>query len=245
MPTRTPLLDAHKAEKSAQRDKEAIQRNHLHYKDGAQAFKKDDSNTKATTSSGANSGGKQGGNSTAPLGERAAKRAVAAVAAAELASAQAGSTTLSKSRNGSAAPPVAKRSPSSPSNGKSGRGSKHQLKPSSTSPGRATSTAPSSWSPPSDFTPAPAPSHAPASSDGSENLSRPVLGLASRQFKVSLSGAGVNKGGNTRERPAERRKRRKGSPRRMAPLARRGRRRKEDDDAWARDGLAAAPQPGV
>ena len=150
MPTCTPLLDALKAEKSAQRDKEAIQMNHLHYKDGAQASRKDDSKTKATTgtASGATSGGKQGGSPTAPLGERAAKRAVAAVVAAELASAQAGSTTLPKTRNASAAPPVAKPSPSSPSKGKSGRGSKHQLKPSSTSPGQATSTPPPSSSPP-------------------------------------------------------------------------------------------------
>ncbi len=34
-PTTTPLLEALRAEKSAQKDKEAIQRNHAHYKDPA------------------------------------------------------------------------------------------------------------------------------------------------------------------------------------------------------------------
>ena len=48
----TPLLDALKAEKSAQRDKEAIQRNHAHYKDAAHASKKDESKKKAAAASG-------------------------------------------------------------------------------------------------------------------------------------------------------------------------------------------------
>jgi len=42
MPASTPLLDALKAEKSVQRDKVAIQRNHPQYKDAARASKKDD-----------------------------------------------------------------------------------------------------------------------------------------------------------------------------------------------------------
>ncbi len=47
MPASTPLLDALEADKSAQRDKEAIQRNHSHYKDAAQAPKRDESKKKA------------------------------------------------------------------------------------------------------------------------------------------------------------------------------------------------------
>jgi regulator of nonsense transcripts 3 len=85
MPTSTPLLDALKAEKSAQRDKEAIQRNHAHYKDAAQASKKDDSKKKAAAAAAAASGtpeAKQGGDLTAQLGKRAAKKAAAAAAAA-------------------------------------------------------------------------------------------------------------------------------------------------------------------
>ena len=55
MPASTPLSDALKAEKSAQRDKEAIQRNHAHYKDAAHASKKDESKNKAATASGSTS----------------------------------------------------------------------------------------------------------------------------------------------------------------------------------------------
>jgi len=57
----TPLLDALKAEKSAQRDKEAIQRNHAHYKDAAHASKKDESKKKAGAGSGSTSEAKQSG----------------------------------------------------------------------------------------------------------------------------------------------------------------------------------------
>jgi regulator of nonsense transcripts 3 len=102
MPTCAPLLDALKAEKSYKRGKEAIQRNHSHYKDAAQAPKEDDSKRKAATASSAGSDAKQGGDLTAPLGKRAAKRAAAA-AAAHLVSAQAGSTTQPKTGNTSTA----------------------------------------------------------------------------------------------------------------------------------------------
>ena len=108
-------------EKSAQRNKEAIQRNHTHYKDATQASKKADPKKKtAAGASGAASEAKQSGDSTVPLGKRAAKRAAAAVAAAQPVSAQAGSMTQPKAGNASAAPPVVKPSPSSPSKGKSG-----------------------------------------------------------------------------------------------------------------------------
>ena len=105
-------------EKSAQRNKEAIQRNHTHYKDATQASKKAD--LKKKTASGAASEAKQNGDSTVPFGKRAAKRAAAAVAAAQPVSAQAGSMTQPKTGNASVAPPVVKPSPSSPSKGKSG-----------------------------------------------------------------------------------------------------------------------------
>jgi len=149
MPTSTPSLDGFKALKSAQWDKEAIQRNHPHYKDATQTSKKDDSEKKAAAVSGTTSEAKRGGDPTAPLGKRAAKRTATAAAAAQKASAQAGSTTQPKTGNASAPPSVAKSSfPSSPSKGKSGRGSKHQPKPPSTSPGQIASTAPSSSIPP-------------------------------------------------------------------------------------------------
>ena len=71
MPTSTPVLDALKAEKSANTDKEAIQTNRSHQKDVAQASKKDDSKKKAAAPSGAAFKGKQSGDSTGPLGKRA------------------------------------------------------------------------------------------------------------------------------------------------------------------------------
>ena len=64
MPASTPLLDALKAEKSVQRDKVAIQRNHPQYKDAARASKKDDSKEKAAAAPGAASEAKQRGNLT-------------------------------------------------------------------------------------------------------------------------------------------------------------------------------------
>jgi len=67
MPTSTPLLEALKAEESAQRDKEEIQRNHFHYKDAPHASKKDESRKEAGAASGAASEAKQCDDSTAPL----------------------------------------------------------------------------------------------------------------------------------------------------------------------------------
>jgi hypothetical protein len=88
MPTFTPLLDILKAEESVQRDQEAIQGNRPQYKDAAQESK-DEPKKKAATSS-AISETKKAGESTAPLGKQAAKRAAAAI---QKAPAQVGPTT--------------------------------------------------------------------------------------------------------------------------------------------------------
>jgi len=81
------------------------------------------------------------------------------------------------------------------------------------------STTPSSSEPTSDsgasITPAPAPSLVPASPDGSGRRSQPVLGLASRQFKTTLRGAGATEGGNMRERASEKEK--EGEPAKDGP----------------------------
>ena len=139
--------------------------------------------------------------------------------------------------------------------GKFGRGSKHQPKPPSTSPGQAASTVLSYSSPPTasgpSITPAPAPPLAPESSVGSGGRSRPVLGLVSRRFEEALSGAGVTKDGSRLERAAEKEKeKRKEKEKEREPLkdgpsgsTREGRR--EDDDARPQGRHAAAPQPGV
>ena len=80
MPASTPLLDALKAEKSAQWDKEAFQRNHPHYKDAVQVSKREELKKKAAATSSAAAESKMSGESTAPLVKRAAKRAAAAAA---------------------------------------------------------------------------------------------------------------------------------------------------------------------
>jgi len=53
MPTFTPLLDTLKAEKSAQRDKEAIQRSRPHYKDATRASKEGECKKEACAASDA------------------------------------------------------------------------------------------------------------------------------------------------------------------------------------------------
>lgn len=245
MPASTPLLDALKAEKSAQRDKEAIQRNHSHYKDAVQASKREESKKKTAAAES-----KQSGESTAPLGKRAAKRAAAAAAAAQKASAQAGPVAQLKSGNATS---EAKPSPSSPSKAKSTRAGKHPPKSSSTTPSQAAAAAAAApSSPPTEAsvqapTPASAaPALAPASSDSSGRRSRPVLGIASRHFEAALSGAGVSKGSSRRERGTEKEKEpaKDGSSREKREGG--GRRKKEDDAQRASGGaVPAASQPGV
>jgi regulator of nonsense transcripts 3 len=193
MPASTPLLDALKAEKSAQRDKEAIQRNHPHYKDAVQASKREEFKKKAVATSSAAAESKKSGESTAPLGKRAAKRAAAA--AAQKAPAQAGPAAQPKSGN---APSEAKPPSSSPSKGKSARASKHHRKPPpSTAPSQvapvSAATAPSS-PPPTEaiaqvLSPAPTARALTPASSNNPGMTRPVLGIVSRHFGAALSGA--------------------------------------------------------
>ncbi|KAF8273587.1 Smg-4/UPF3 family-domain-containing protein [Lactarius quietus] len=254
MPASTPLLDALKAEKSAQRDKEAIQRNHPHYKDAAQASKKEESKKKAAAAAAVATpaAAKQTGDPAAPLGKRAAKRAAAAAAAtAQKASAQTSTPTQSKA-GGTPAASSTPKPPPSPSKSKSTRASKHHAssahaqsqeaqtsKPSSVPLQAATS---SSSTPAESGTSAPAAAAATGSSE-SGRRQRPVLGLASRQFEVALSGVGVSKGGgNRRDRGAEKEKEpaKDGPPREKKDG---GSRKKREDDAAGRN--PALTQPGV
>ena len=184
-----------------------------------------------------------GGDLTAALGKRAAKRAAAAVTASQKASAQAGSTTPSKNGKPSAVPSVFKPSPSCLGKGKFGRRNKHQLKllrrqPSSSSPPSGTGTS---------ITRIPAPFLVPASSDGSGGWPRPVLGLESRQFEVALSGAGIMKDSNRRERTAEKEKEKKRDVAKNGASSSKteGRSMKKQDNARARGWPAAARRPDV
>lgn len=249
MPASTPLLDALKAEKSAQRDKEAIQRNHPHYKDAAQASKKEESKKKAAAAAAAATpaAAKQSGDTAAPLGKRAAKRAAAA--AAQKASAQSSTSTQLKP-GGAPAISSAGKPPPSPSKSKSTRASKHvsarpqsqEAQPSSAPLQAAASSTPAE-SGVSASAPAPAPAPAPAAAGSSDSgrRARPVLGLASRQFEVALSGAGVSKGSNRRDRGAEKEK----DPVKDGPPRERkeSRKRKEGDTTGRTPALT--PQPGV
>ena len=168
-----PLIGRPQALKICSAEQRGIQRKHSHHEDAAQASRKDDSTQRRLwPTSGAASEAKQRPNSSAPLGKRAAKRAAATAVAAQKGSAQADSMMQPKTRNARATPPVAEPSPSSPSKGKSGRSSKHELTGelpfTSPGPSQAASTAPSSSSPLTDFhtsiMPAPASSLALASS---------------------------------------------------------------------------------
>lgn len=249
MPASTPLLDALKAEKSAQRDKEAIQRNHPHYKDAVQASKKEESKKKAAAAAAATA--KQASDSATPLGKRAAKRAAAAAAAVQKASTQTGAPTQPKAGGAPAASSTAK-PPPSPSKSKSTRASKHQAsahaqsqeaqhsKPSSATQTAASSTPAETGA--STSTPAPVP--ATAGSNESGRRTRPVLGLASRQFEAALSGAGVSKGGGSsrRDRGTEKEKEKEPAPPREKKDG--GSRKKREDDAPGRNPVLI-PQPGV
>ncbi|KAI9464082.1 Smg-4/UPF3 family-domain-containing protein [Lactarius psammicola] len=251
MPVSTPLLDALKAEKSAQRDKEAIQRNHPHYKDAAQASKKEESKKKAAAAAAT---AKQSGDPAAPLGKRAAKRAAAAAAAAQKATAQTGTPTPPKAGGAPAASSTAK-PPPSPSKSKSTRASKHhasaqaQSSKSSSAPLDPATQAAAASSTPAESSAsasasAPAPALATSGSNESGRRARPVLGLASRQFEAALSGAGVSKGGSRRDRGTEKEK----EPAKDGPSREKkdgGSRKKKEDDAPGRKPAALIPQPGV
>ncbi|KAH9039962.1 Smg-4/UPF3 family-domain-containing protein [Lactarius hengduanensis] len=250
MPASTPLLDALKAEKSAQRDKEAIQRNHPHYKDAAQASKKEESKKKAAAAAAATAAtAKQSGDSAAPLGKRAAKRAAAA--AAQKASAQTSAPPPPKA-GGAPAVSSTTKPPPSPNKSKSTRASKHHAsaqaqssKLSSAPLDPATQVAAASNTPAETGAGASAPAPAPAAAAGSNETgrrTRPVLGLASRQFEVALSGAGVSKG-SRRDRGAEKEKEaaKDGLPREKKDG---GSRKNKEEDAPARNPVLV-PQPGV
>ncbi len=192
-PTTTPLLEALKAEKSAQKDKEAILRNHAHYKDIASnvasaASRKEESKKKAAAAHTQPPKPAEPG-----TGKRAAKKA-AAKASQQQVSGQSNTTTSKNTTQASAASSLpAKPQPSAPA--PKPRRERATKNPSSAAPPPA--NAPS--------VPPPANSSATGSSDpisppatsrsdvqppaAASRRSRPVVGIASRQFEAALSGA--------------------------------------------------------
>ncbi|KAI6020234.1 Smg-4/UPF3 family-domain-containing protein [Pisolithus microcarpus] len=91
-PTTTPLLEALKAEKLAQKDKETILRSHAHYKESAIAAKKEETKKKAaavvqaqaaTQATGATQkSANEGGGTPQPMSKKSRKAAIAAQKAA-------------------------------------------------------------------------------------------------------------------------------------------------------------------
>ena len=187
LPTTTPLLEALKAEKSAQKDKEAIIRNHAHYKDPAtlgSLSKKDDKKKGGSSAAKEKSADAQAGAS-----KKGSKKAAAAAKAAQQQSqSQAGTSKESKT------------APSTPSKQGAGKPPKPPRER------KGTISAPASKGTPSSLGPTAATAGAPAPADGGSGepsrRPRPMLGLASRQFEAALSGAGVERK-SRREREKE------------------------------------------
>ncbi|KAL7284648.1 hypothetical protein ACG7TL_001945 [Trametes sanguinea] len=192
-PTTTPLLEALKAEKSAQKDKEAILRNHAHYKDPAtlgslaSGSKKDDGKKKGGAASGSKDKAADGPSGTS---KRAAKKEKAAAKAAaqqqqqqtggkEGKSTPAGKGGKTSEEQGTSKPPKAPRE----RKGQASNPAASTAAPSQSGGASAQATTTTS-----------APSADAAGGSGQQQparRSRPVLGLASRHFEAALSGAGV------------------------------------------------------
>ncbi|KAI0060013.1 hypothetical protein BV25DRAFT_1004676 [Artomyces pyxidatus] len=203
MPKSTPLLEALKAEKSAQKDKEAILNNHSHYKDGgsgASGSKKEDSKKKggAAAKSAA-----AGGEAPPTMGKRAAKRAAQAAAAAAQKSGQPSGPPVKATAPLAAMASPSKAGPSgAPKGGRGGRqpalAQPQESQPSKGAVSSSTPAAPPPAVPPADSV------AGGSSSQSNARRPRPVLGIASRQFEAALSGAGVAK--VRRERHADKEK---------------------------------------
>ncbi|KAH0831283.1 Smg-4/UPF3 family-domain-containing protein [Lanmaoa asiatica] len=208
-PTTTPLLEALKAEKTAQKDKEAILRNHAHYKDAAASgtsSKREEFKKKVAVV--APQAAKQP-ESSAPLSKKAKKAAVlAAVQKASSTQVQDGQGPPGKSQS-TAAPSSTKpitpvsiaghvprhRPPKEPHT-RSHPGNRDTSEPVPTSSSVSVSgpapTKPGTAPPPPVATEngppsSPVPVH--AQGQGQRKI-RPVIGLG-RQFEAALNGAGV------------------------------------------------------
>jgi regulator of nonsense transcripts 3 len=211
LPTTTPLLEALKAEKSAQKDKEAILRNHAHYKDmnaaaihGSTGSKREDKKKPAQPNNPPKGG-------DPPPSKKAAKKAAAAAKAAAQASTSAAAAPV---KDGSAHPAGASNPPAkakAPPIAPKAQRANRERKESKSSTQQATNQQPptiiSEPSPqnPQVSSPNPSTSDLPSSGPSSGPVNnparrgRPVIGLGSRHFEAALSGAVGGK--PKRERP--------------------------------------------
>ncbi|EED84142.1 predicted protein [Postia placenta Mad-698-R] len=187
-PTTTPLLEALKAEKSAQKDKEAILRNHAHYKDQAAiagpsiVVKKEDGKKKSAALASQKPSDSQ-------PSKKAAKKAAKNAAQQQTAPAAAPSKPpQSKQAQAQPAQAVIPKAPRQPR--------ERHPKPSIAQPAPTpSSSAPSGDAAPSSISIASAASTSTQDSaqPAPTRRARPMLGPASRQFEAALSGAGVER----------------------------------------------------
>ncbi|KAG1886781.1 Smg-4/UPF3 family-domain-containing protein [Suillus subluteus] len=177
-PKTTPLLEALKAEKSAQKDKEAILRNHAHYKDtsAASTARKEEVKKKAAAPTAASQKQPEA-KPAAPLSRKAKKAAIAAAAAQKAGSpAQTAPTPTSAAKGASAghANLPAKPPPQAPAVPRQRRPS-HGRQQAPKYRGRTTPTS---------------------------RRGRPVVGLG-RHFEAALNGAVGPSGGRKPEKDAQ------------------------------------------
>ncbi|KAG1778777.1 Smg-4/UPF3 family-domain-containing protein [Suillus placidus] len=195
-PKTTPLLEALKAEKSAQKDKEAILRNHAHYKDtsAASIIRKEDVKKKAAAPTAASQKQPEV-KPAAPLSRKAKKAAAASAAAQQTGTpAQIAQTIPSAAKGASAGhanlpakpPPQASAVP-------------RQRRPS-----QSRQQAPKLLAAPLPPKPAvqPTPANAEAAPPANSRRGRPVVGLG-RHFEAALNGAVGPSGGKKREKDAQ------------------------------------------
>ncbi|KAG2123109.1 Smg-4/UPF3 family-domain-containing protein [Suillus cothurnatus] len=195
-PKTTPLLEALKAEKSAQKDKEAILRNHAHYKDSSAAstVRKEEVKKKVAAPTAASQKQPEV-KPAAPLSRKAKKAATAAAAALKSGSpAQTAPTPPSAAKGASAghANLPAKPPPQAPTVPRQRR------------PSQSRQQAPKVLAAPLPPKPAvqPPPASAEAAPPASTRRGRPVVGLG-RHFEAALNGAVGPSGGKKREKDAQ------------------------------------------
>jgi len=197
VPKTTPLIEALIAEKSAQRDKEAILRNHVHYKDQGAingTSKRDDKKKGPPAPPPPKPSGEQGKKS-AKKAQKANKAPPAQAAASSKNASSAPTpapTIMSKPNAGaksSQSPQKAPRPPKLPA-----AATNAVLGPSEDNDNVPSTTTTATIAPTAGILPAPP----------NGKRARPVIGVASRQFEAALNGAGVKskKGGN-KEKPKD------------------------------------------
>ncbi|KAI0088255.1 Smg-4/UPF3 family-domain-containing protein [Irpex rosettiformis] len=215
-PTTTPLLEALKAEKSAQKDKEAILRNHAHYKDMNVASinapvgskRENDKKKSGQTSNSPPKG------ADAPPSKKAAKKAAAAAKATAASQGSASGTGTIKGKDSAQQNPNSSNSPSKPKAAPPTPKSQRTRDRGGSKSTSASGTQSTKSQPPSALTEPPSqvlkskpavpesiqPTQPAASTS---RRGRPVLGLGSRHFEAALSGAVGGKSRREREKDKE------------------------------------------